>query len=101
MSAAANSALDYSSNAYLALTLSRTSPFYAQPASLPDHVAVPLHYVGSVGALDDVHLYSLPKSQYQVIKDQVFQVLGNMPTHVVAVDEQLPKQRAKRAGGEL
>ena len=99
-------ALDYSSNTYLAITFSPTSPFYAAPATLSSdpHIAsarLPLAYVGNVGSLPDTHLFSLPKTTYENVKDQIFAVFGEMTSDVTAIDVQIPKQRSKRVMEEL
>lgn len=99
----ASSPIDYTTNHYIAVTLQSTSPFYHNPAHLPAQTP-PLQpyltYVGPVGSLQDVQLYSIPKSIFESVKDQVFATLEGMPD-VSAADVQVPKQRAKRGGDEL
>lgn len=87
-------ALDYAAYEYIAVTLRNN---VRDPANLP-HAQPPLlslTYVGHVGSLQDVHLFSIPKSTFETVKDQVFKALGDMPD-VTSVDLQVPKQRAKR-----
>ncbi|KIO32535.1 hypothetical protein M407DRAFT_241417 [Tulasnella calospora MUT 4182] len=99
--------MDYTLNTYLAVTLAPASPYFSAPANLVSAQVVQsapfqLVYVGNVGALQDTHLYSIPKSQYEQVKDQVYAVLGTLkPNHIRSIDVQVPRQRAKRAGGEL
>ncbi|KAG8933541.1 hypothetical protein FRC02_011652 [Tulasnella sp. 418] len=89
--------LDHASNTYLAVTLVHPIP---EPASiLTDPKLTSLSYVGPVGALQDVHLYSVPKTQYQQVKEQVFAALDSLDC-VKSVDVQAAKQRVKR-GDEL
>lgn len=97
--------MDYTLNTYLAITLAPASPYFSSPANLVAAVRdapFQLVYVGNVGALQDTHLYSIPKSQYEQVKNQVFSALDTLkPNHIRSIDIQVPRQRAKRAGGEL
>ena len=89
--------LDHAYNTYLAITL---SPSISEPrAILTNPQLSSLSYVGPVGALQHVHLYSIPKTQYEIVKEQVFATLDTMEG-VQSVDVQVAKQRVKR-GDEL
>ena len=59
-----------------------------------------ISYVGQVGQLEDVHLYSTPKGE----GDQVAQFLKERrggSEGIIDVEVQVPKMRAKRGGDEL
>ncbi|EJD46241.1 hypothetical protein AURDEDRAFT_22872, partial [Auricularia subglabra TFB-10046 SS5] len=88
------SAMDYNSNTYLAVTVSPSSPYISNPASLAD-VHSQLQYVGKVGELADVQLFSVPKSEWETVQAAVQQALKGV-AGVQSVDVQVPKQRAKR-----
>ncbi|KAG9008566.1 hypothetical protein FRB94_009414 [Tulasnella sp. JGI-2019a] len=94
--------LDYASHQYIAVTLQASSRFFQEPANLPPSQPplLSLTYVGPVGSLPDVQLFSIPKSTFETVKDQVFATLGDMPD-VTSVNLQVPKQRVKRGGDDL
>jgi len=83
-------ALDYVSNAYLAVTLAASSPYFSNPSTLTSGTA--LSYVGPVGELSDVHLFGAPKPEWDASQlQEIAQKAG-----VIAVEVQEPRQRAKR-----
>ena len=93
------SALDYNANAYLAVTLSSSSPFVSNPASLAS-VHRDISVVGQVGQLDDVQLVSIPKASWDSSKETILSAL-TQADGVVRVEPQVLKQRVKRSGDEL
>ena len=82
------------SNIYLAVTLAKTSPFYANPSGLSaSHSAV--NHVGNVGQLPDVHLFSVPKVEWDSGQQDILNFLKG-GEGVRRVDIQSPKMRSKR-----
>jgi len=82
------------SNIYLAVTLARSSPFYANPSGLlVYHFAV--NYVGNVGQLPDVQLFSVPKVVWDSRQQDILSFLKGSEG-VQRVDVQSPKTRSKR-----
>jgi len=81
--------LDYNANAYIAVT---TSPSLQNPSQLSTSV---LKYVGPVGALDDVYLFSVPKPDWPALKDATLNYLRKT-SGVVNIEVQEPRARAKR-----
>lgn len=95
--------VDYAANTYIAVTLAADSPYFQNPGSISSHpslASLPVHHVGKVGALDDVQLFSVPKTTWEHVQDQVIATLKELDS-VKGVEVQVPKQRAKRVGGEL
>jgi hypothetical protein len=91
--------MDHASNAYFAVTFAPSSNYLATPASLAS-LQPTLSYVGQVGALTDVHLYSAPKNE----GDQVAAFLNERrggSEGIIDIELQIPKRRAKRGGDEL
>jgi len=85
--------LDHS-NIYLAVTLARASPFYANPSGLSaSHSAI--NHVGNVGQLPDVHLFSVPKVEWDSWQQDILSFLKGSEG-VQRVDVQSPKTRSKR-----
>lgn len=86
--------MDYSSNTYLAITLSPSST--TNPASLVASLSSGSYYVGQVGELADVHLVSVPKADWEQSQDQIVRTL-RASVGVQRVDVQPePKRRVKR-----
>jgi len=81
-------------NIYLAVTLARASPFYANPSGLSaSHSAV--NHVGNVGQLPDVQLFSVPKVVWDSRQQDILSFLKGSEG-VQRVDVQSPKTRSKR-----
>lgn len=100
--------LDYELQTYIAVTLSSSSPYFTSPPALAArHAWIALNYVGQVGELSDVHLYSIPKSELvkrgRSIKDVENLVVQDIrgSDGVLHVEVQMPRQRIRRAGEEL
>lgn len=88
-------ALDHNANVYLAVTLSSGSPYFSTPANLVSANPLLAHQ-GPAGALPDVHLYSIPKPDWENIHEEVLSALREREG-VVRVDLiQAPRQRSKR-----
>jgi len=84
--------LDFDSNVYLSVTLSSGTSFFSAPSSLTG-IHSSLVYQGQIGALPDVQLYSIPKS------NRIEEVLNMLRAKegVVRVDiVQTPQKRPKR-----
>lgn len=91
--------LDHSTNAYLAVTLTPASPYYHNPSTLASfHPAV--NHIGQLGSLSDVQLLSVPKTEWDVSRNEITSSLRSKEG-VLRVDVQEVKQRAKRGGDEL
>ncbi|TEB24694.1 hypothetical protein FA13DRAFT_1638381 [Coprinellus micaceus] len=91
--------LDHSRNSYIAVTYAPRSTFISTPTALSS-LKPSISYVGQVGALEDVHLYSAPKGE----GDQIAQFLKERrggSEGIIDVEMQVPKVRAKRGGDEL
>jgi len=83
--------LDYTANQYIAVTIS-TSTLHN-----PSQIATStLKHVGPVGALDDVHLFSVSKADWPRLKDETIAYL-RAKEGVVNVEVQEPRARAKRS----
>lgn len=81
-------------NVYLAVTLARSSPFYANPSQLSASYSA-VNHVGNVGQLPDVQLFSVPKVEWDSRQQDILSFLkGN--EGVQRVDVQSPKTRPKR-----
>ncbi|KAF7314563.1 p-loop containing nucleoside triphosphate hydrolase protein [Mycena kentingensis (nom. inval.)] len=91
--------LNHATHTYLALTLPPSSAYMQNPATL-EQLYPKAAYVGQVGALKDVQLVSVPKTEWESpgMKDKIYDAFKDV---VVRVDVQEPKQRAKRGGDEL
>lgn len=82
------------SNIYLAVSLTRTSPFYTNPSGLlASHSTV--KHVGNVGQLLDVQLFSVPKVVWDSQQQDILSFLKGSEG-VQRVDVQSPKTRSKR-----
>jgi len=84
-------------NVYLAVTLARTSPFYANPSGLLVYHFNAVNYVGNVGQLPDVQLFSVPKVVWDSQQQEILSLLRDSEG-VQRVDVQSPKMRSKRDG---
>jgi len=87
--------LSYNTHKYLSIILSKSSPHFKNPSSLVDEVPG-VTYVGQLGVLDDVHIYSIPLEQWSEFEtakkmEQLRDIAG-----VVNVSLQVPTQRQKR-----
>lgn len=99
--------LDYAAFTYLAVTLSPQSPHFSTPNALATRTSDAiegsnLQHVGRVGELEDVQLFSVPKSVWDSSNGQSAKIIEALKSleGVKAVDVQVPKTRSKR-GGEL
>ena len=92
-------ALNYEANTYLAVTLSPGSTYFQDPATLAA-VHPSISHVGQVGPLQDVQLVSVPKRDWDGVKEEVLQSLMGSGG-IGRVDVQVAQQRAKRGGDEL
>ncbi|KZP03503.1 hypothetical protein FIBSPDRAFT_123312 [Athelia psychrophila] len=91
--------LDHATNAYLAVTLSPASAYYHNPSTLSSfHPAV--HHIGQLGVLSDVQLLSIPKTEWDLSRNEITSSL-RAQVGVLRVDVQEVKQRVKRGGDEL
>ena len=91
--------LNYDMNTYLAVTLSSSSPFLQQPATLAQvHPAVA--HVGQVGQMPDVQLFSVAKFEWEKVSEDVLSKLEKSDG-VGRVDVQTPAQRSRRGNDEL
>lgn len=91
--------MDHANNAYFAVTLAPSSNYLSSPALLAS-LQPSLSYVGQVGALSDVHLYSAPKNE----GDQVAAFLNERrggSEGIIDIELQVPRKLAKRGGDEL
>ncbi|KAH7318823.1 hypothetical protein B0J17DRAFT_686407 [Rhizoctonia solani] len=99
--------LDYAAFTYLAVTLSPQSPHFSSPNALATRTSETIQgsniqYVGRVGELDDVQLFSVPKNVWDGSNESSAKILGALKSleGVKSVDVQGPRVRSKR-GGEL
>lgn len=91
--------LNYDLNTYLTVTLSSGSPFLGEPAQLAVvHPAV--SHVGQVGQMQDLQIFSVPKSEWESVHEDVLEKLSKA-SGVGRVDVQKVKARSKRGGDEL
>ncbi|KAF9480851.1 hypothetical protein BDN70DRAFT_877016 [Pholiota conissans] len=91
--------MNHDTHTYISVTFAQNSALYHNPEALS--VLVPgLSYVGQVGALANVHLYSFPKERWVAARDDV---LGGIEggDGVLHVEVQRPVQRVKRGEEEL
>ncbi|KAG9100823.1 hypothetical protein FRC06_003644 [Ceratobasidium sp. 370] len=98
---------DYAAFTYLAVTLSPQSPLFTNPNALATRTSETIQgagvqHVGRVGELDDVQLFSVPKSVWDGAGGESTKILEAIKAQegVKGVDIQVPKMRSKR-GGEL
>jgi hypothetical protein len=92
-------ALDHTANAYLAVSLSPSSPYLQNPSELSSaHPSVT--HVGQVGQMSDVQLFSIPKQEWDRAQHDILGLL-NAQQGVTRVDVQAVTQRTKRGGDEL
>jgi len=82
------------SNVYLAVTLARSSPFYANPSGLSVS-RFTVNHVGGVGQLPDVQLFSVPKVEWDSRQQDILSFLKGSEG-VQRVDIQSAKMRSKR-----
>jgi hypothetical protein len=92
-------ALDHTANAYLAVSLSPSSPYIQNPSALSSAHPLITH-VGQVGEMKDVQLLSIPRQEWDRAQHDI---LGSLNTHegITWVDVQIVKQRAKKGADEL
>ena len=90
-------ALDYSTNVYLAVSLTPTSIYHNTPVQITSFPTV--NQVGNVGALTDVLLLAVPKTDWESGGGGILETLRGDKANVVRVDVQEKKRRAKRGGG--
>ena len=87
--------LSYNTHKYLSIILAKSSLYFKNPSLLEEQVPGITH-LGQLGALDDVHVYSIPLDQwgdFETAKkvEQLRDTAG-----VVNVSVQAPTQRQKR-----
>ncbi|KIY73055.1 hypothetical protein CYLTODRAFT_269856 [Cylindrobasidium torrendii FP15055 ss-10] len=86
--------MDHNDNTYIAITLAAGSALHSSPDTIST-VYPSLAYNGKVGALDTVHLVSVPKSTWNQDKPEIMERLKRAEG-VQSVDVQKPRQRQKR-----
>ncbi|KAF9265711.1 hypothetical protein L218DRAFT_957338 [Marasmius fiardii PR-910] len=91
--------MNYDLNTYIAITLDPGSSLFQSPVSVAS-VHPALVHVGQVGELKDVQLVSVPKSEWNTIRDDILASLRSSQG-IVGVEVQQLKQRVKRGGDEL
>ncbi|EKM56119.1 uncharacterized protein PHACADRAFT_257193 [Phanerochaete carnosa HHB-10118-sp] len=91
--------LDHTQNIYLTVTVSPSSPVFSNPQSLTIHPS--MRYLGTVGALPDVQLLSVPRESWETIQENVMSTLKRMDGVRRVEMEQPPRMRAKRGIDEL
>lgn len=91
--------LDHAQNIYLTVTVAPSSPVSSNPQSLAIHPS--MTYLGTVGALPDVQLISVPRESWEIIHENVMNTLKRMDGVRRVEMEQPPKMRAKRSVDEL
>jgi hypothetical protein len=89
--------LDYSSNVYLAVSLTSSSVYQYNPIEIPSFPTV--SQVGVVGELSNVLLLAVPKDEWQNDGPAILERLKEDKDNVARVDVQQPKRRLKRGGG--
>lgn len=82
------------SHVYLAVTLGRTSPFHTNPSGLSASCPS-VDYVGKVGQLSDVQLFSVPKVEWDSRKEEILGILKG-GEGVQRIDVQKATMRSKR-----
>ncbi|KAF6758540.1 hypothetical protein DFP72DRAFT_174698 [Ephemerocybe angulata] len=91
--------MDHVQKAYFAVTYAPSSTFITAPASLSS-LKPSISYVGQVGELSDVHLYSAPKNDGDQVAAFLKERRGGSEG-IVDVEVQIPQTRVKRGGDEL
>lgn len=86
--------LDHNANIYLAVSLPSGSSYLTQPQSLAQTHHL-LNHVGQVGQLEDIHMYSVPKDEWEQNQEEVLSLL-KAQDGVGRVDVQSLAPRAKR-----
>jgi hypothetical protein len=86
--------LNYDANVYLSVTLASSSPFYSNPAGLASSHPL-VNHVGTVGQLEDVQLFSVPKVEWNSAQEDILSFLKG-EEGVRRVDVQTLKTRSKR-----
>ncbi|KAI0264444.1 hypothetical protein BC834DRAFT_970774 [Gloeopeniophorella convolvens] len=82
---------NYAKHAYLAIVLTQNSPLLTRPANVhPD-----LTHLGPAGPLPDIHLFSVPRSTWDLSAATILNAL-RQTDGVLRVDVQEPRARAKR-----
>ena len=89
-------ALDYSTNVYLAVSLTPTSIYHNTPVQIASFPSV--SQVGNVGALVDVLLLAVPKTDWASGGEDILKTLKEDKENVMRVDVQETKRRVKKGG---
>jgi hypothetical protein len=87
--------LAYDTHTYLSIILAKSSPYFTDPKALADEVPGITH-VGQLGALDDVHIYSVPRDQWGEFETAKKMEALRDVDGVLNVSLQVPTQRRKR-----
>jgi hypothetical protein len=83
--------LNYATHAYLTILLAPSSSLLADPSAVhPD-----LKYIGPVGQLPDIHIFSFPKPTWDHSSAAIISTLRQIDG-VLKVDIQEPRTRVKR-----
>lgn len=90
--------LRFDDNVYLAVTVSPTSRFMANPEQLAAHLS--LTHLGTVGQLQDVQLLSAPRAGWPHVQGEILALLNNLDG-VKHVDVQDPPRQRVRRGDDL
>lgn len=89
--------LNHQANTYLTVTVQSSSPFFSQPSQLSKTHAS-LIYVSQVGELEDVKLFSVPKTifEHEGVKEDIFaKLIGEKGVQSVEILPE-PVKRTKR-----
>ena len=89
-------ALDYSTNVYLAVSLTPTSIYHNTPVQIASFPSV--SQVGNVGALADVLLLAVSKTDWASGGENILKTLKEDKENVMRVDVQEAKRRVKKGG---
>ncbi|KAF8319374.1 hypothetical protein DL93DRAFT_2053779 [Clavulina sp. PMI_390] len=82
----------------IAVHLSPASQYMQKPSDLQKRHAL-IQYRGQVGQLQDVHLVSVARSEWEAYQQQILAAIQSAPG-VTRVEVQQKKQRAKRVMDE-
>jgi hypothetical protein len=91
--------MNHVTQAYISVNFAQNSPFYDTPDTLSS-IYPGLTYLGQVGELSDVHLYSFPQENWLAARGEVLSGLQDSDG-VLHVEVQRPVQRVKRGEEEL